>query len=89
MTHFPIDTSNSIGNYISDIDGNMYLDMFNAIAAIGLGYNHPVLLETAESKELKMNVATRAGIGIHPPKEFIENLERAYMDVAPKGLGRV
>ena len=38
---FPVDTSNSLGNYVSDIDGNQYLDLFMAIASIGLGYNHP------------------------------------------------
>ena len=38
---FAVDTSNSLGNYVSDIDGNQYLDLFMAIASIGLGYNHP------------------------------------------------
>lgn len=42
---FPIDTANSLGNYVADIDGNKYLDMFMAIASIPLGYNHPALLE--------------------------------------------
>ena len=41
---FPIDTANSLGNYVADIDGNKYLDMFMAIASIPLGYNHPALL---------------------------------------------
>ena len=54
MTIFPIDTSNSLGNYISDVDGNQYLDMFTAISAIGLGYNHPVLLEAADSEVVKL-----------------------------------
>lgn len=89
MTHFPIDTANSVGNYVSDIDGNQYLDMFTAISAIGMGYNHPALLEAAESDVVKQQVATRAGIGIHPPKEFIEQVEKGYMEVAPKGMTRV
>ena len=74
MTHFPIDTSNSLGNYISDLDGNQYLDMFTSISAIGLGYNHPVLLEVANSDVVKQQVATRAGVGIHPPKEYVSQI---------------
>ena len=50
---FPIDTANSCGNYISDLDGNQYLDMFTSIAAIGHGYNHPALLEIANSEAVK------------------------------------
>ena len=29
---FPIDTGKSIGNFIADIDGNLYLDTFNSIS---------------------------------------------------------
>ena len=47
---FPIDTANSLGNYVADVDGNKYLDMFNAIASISLGYNHPVMLEKAKDE---------------------------------------
>ena len=46
--------------------------MFTSISAIGLGYNHPVLLEVANSDVVKQQVATRAGVGIHPPKEFVD-----------------
>ena len=53
MAQFPIDTANSLGNYISDLDGNQYLDMFTSISAVGLGYNHPVLLEVANSDVIK------------------------------------
>lgn len=45
---FPTDIDNSLGNYVADVDGNKYLDMFCAIASIGLGYNHPVMMEKAK-----------------------------------------
>ena len=63
--------------------------MFTSISAIGLGYNHPILLEVANSDVVKQQVATRAGVGIHPPKEYITQINKAYMDVAPKGMTRV
>ena len=47
---FPIDTANSLGNYVADLDGNKYLDMFMGIASIGVGYNHPVLLEKTKDE---------------------------------------
>ena len=89
MTNNPIDNQASIGNYNADLDGNMKLDLFTSIAAIGMGYNHPALLELAESDAVKRQFATRCGLGIHPPKEFLDIVQRAYMDVAPKGMTRV
>ena len=39
--HFPVSLQDSIGNYVADVDGNKYLDVFTSIACIGMGYNHP------------------------------------------------
>ena len=59
---FPIDLEASYGNYIADIDGNKFLDVFTSIACIGMGYNHPVLLETARSDLMKAVVVNRTGM---------------------------
>lgn len=84
-----MDTENSCGNYISDLDGNKYLDIFTSIAAIGHGYNHPALLEVANSDAVRRQVALRAGCGIHPTKEWLDLIQKAYLDVAPPGMTRV
>lgn len=37
------------GNYIVDVDGNTFLDVFAQIASIPIGYNSPQLLKLAKS----------------------------------------
>lgn len=69
---FPVDTANSLGNYVADVDGNQYLDMFMAIASISLGYNHPVMLKKAQDEIVQQQLITRSGIGVHPEKHYID-----------------
>lgn len=68
--HFPMDLKESSGNYLADLDGNKYLDLFTSISAIPLGFNHPALLETASSEAVAMMLATRTGVGINPPVDY-------------------
>ena len=41
---FPIDLHESCGNYVADVDGNKYLDVFTSISCLPMGYNHPSML---------------------------------------------
>lgn len=54
-----------------------------------MGYNHPVLLEATQSDVLKRMLATRLGLGFAPPMEHREFVQRAFLDVAPKGMDRI
>lgn len=47
------------GNYIVDVDGNTYLDVFAQIASIPVGYNSPQLLALAKT------VSTRSSLPHH------------------------
>lgn len=87
--HFPVDLQESVGNYVADTDGNKFLDMFTSIACVGMGYNHPGLMEAAKSDFMKYALAVRTGVGINPPVEYEEILQKAFMDIAPTGMTRV
>ena len=77
-----------MGNYIADIDGNKYLDVFTSIACIGMGYDHPSALEATRTPLMKHFLATRMGIGINPPLEWEGIVDKAFMEVAPHGMTR-
>jgi 4-aminobutyrate aminotransferase/(S)-3-amino-2-methylpropionate transaminase len=64
---FPVDLESSLGNYVADADGNMYLDVFTSIACIGMGYNHPTLLEASRSDLMKAVLVNRTGMQMNPP----------------------
>ena len=38
------DYQRSTGNYLADIDGNVFLDMFMQMSTLALGYNHRSIL---------------------------------------------
>ena len=74
---------------MADTDGNKYLDVFTSIACIGMGYNHPTLREASRADLMRRVLATRTGIGINPPMEYEGILQKAFMDIAPRGMTRV
>lgn len=62
------------------------LDTFMNIASIGIGYNHPEMLEFARSNEVLTLTVNRPALGIHPPENFPEMIEKGVLKQAPKGF---
>ena len=86
---FPVDLEKSIGNYLADIDGNMYLDTVQNISSRALGYNQPEMLELSMSKKMAHMMTNRTALGLYPPREWDDLVQKAFMDVAPPGLDNV
>ncbi|KAK7207504.1 4-aminobutyrate aminotransferase [Myxozyma melibiosi] len=83
------DYQHSIGNYICDADGNLYLDVYAQIASIPLGYNNPALIEIAKSPEMIDAIVNRPALGNFPSTEWEQILREGLMAAAPPGLDKI
>ena len=86
---FFVDYEKSIGNFIVDVDGNVFLDVYSQISSIPLGYNHPVLIKAATDPKNVATFVNRPAMGILPPRDLTERLRASLLSVAPKGLTEV
>ncbi|TYZ61468.1 hypothetical protein PybrP1_004676 [[Pythium] brassicae (nom. inval.)] len=86
---FFADYTASRGNYLVDVDGNRFLDIYGQIASLPVGYNHPrVVAAMVDPKNLSL-LAQRPCLGIFPPADWVERIENTLLKVAPKGLSDV
>lgn len=83
------DPQQSFGNYVADVDGNKLLDAFCFIASLPLGYNHPNLIEAAQSSLWLPHLVQRPALGYSAPPEWVHTLRTKIMSVAPQGLANV
>lgn len=87
--HFVVDYNKSNGNYIVDVDGNKYLDVYAQIASIPVGYNNTTLIEAAKSPEMASALVNRPAMGNFPSDQWVDILRDGLMKVAPKGLSYI
>jgi 4-aminobutyrate aminotransferase / (S)-3-amino-2-methylpropionate transaminase len=87
--HVYQDARASRGNYLVDVDGNVLLDVYGHIACVPIGYNHPDLLAAWQAGRFDWCMGFRPALGVAPPPEWVDLVERVLMKVAPRGLGKV
>lgn len=84
-----IDYAKSAGNYMVDVDGNAFLDVYTQIASLPLGYNHPAMVAAVSDPRNVATFVNRPAMGVLPPADLVSRLKNALLSVAPKGLSEV
>lgn len=84
-----IDYEKCFGNFLVDVDGNQFLDLYSNISSIPLGYNHPALINAVKKSENLSTFVNRPALGVLPNKEINQQLRDALMSVAPHGHSQV
>lgn len=87
--HVYQDAYRSLGNYLVDVDGNVLLDLYGHIACVPIGYNHPELLRAWREGRFDWCAGFRPALGVAPPAEWVDLVEKALMRAAPPGLSKV
>lgn len=86
---FVVDYAKSHDNFIVDIDGNEYLDVYSQIASIPVGYNNPALIAAAKSPEMISALVNRPAMGNFPAVNWLSLLSKGLLRVAPQGHNQV
>lgn len=76
----------SRGNYLVDVDGNRFLDIYGQIASLPIGYNHPAILEAMTDRKNLALLAQRPCLGVFPPGDWVDRIANTLQKVAPAGL---
>ena len=86
--YFVADYAKSSGNYIVDVDGNKFLDVYAQISSIALGYNNPALIEAAKSDKMIRALVDRPALGNFPGAD-LEDILKQLLKFAPKGQNKI
>lgn len=78
-----VNLKQSKGNFFSDTDGNVILDLN---CSLPLGYNHDVLINARDSSVYDRFLQGSVNVSSVPPQDYADLLGDDVMPVAPAGL---
>lgn len=81
------DLRKSKGNFLFDLNGKKYLDMYGNIGSLPIGYNHNKLNDlNLNDIDIKKLLIHRPALGVNPPLEWKKQVEIFYNNYCPTGL---
>jgi 4-aminobutyrate aminotransferase/(S)-3-amino-2-methylpropionate transaminase len=82
-TRLRVDLSKSLGVNIVDSNGKSYIDMYNNIASLPLGYNHPDLINAMQRGDWNQHLFQRQSLGVLPPDNWEECIDNSIGRLNP------
>lgn len=85
-TRMRVDLSMSLGTTLIDSNGKKYLDMYNNIASLPVGYNHPRMLDAVRNGDWNQHLLQRQSLGVMPPDNWEEKITNSIERINPNHL---
>ncbi|PYI01527.1 aminotransferase class-III [Aspergillus sclerotiicarbonarius CBS 121057] len=85
---FFADYDKSHDNFLVDVDGNEFLDVYAQIASNAVRYNNPTVLQASRSEKMVSALANRPSLGVYPRSNLTQNIHR-LLRIAPAGHSMV
>jgi 4-aminobutyrate aminotransferase-like enzyme len=81
-----IDLKESFGNFFTDVDGNVVMDMHMDNGCNSFGYNHRSLIMDSKMDKFERYVIQRPALGFAPPEEYPSWLLNNLSRIAPANV---
>ena len=78
-----LDLNKSFGNYFTDVDGNVVMDMYMDNGSNSFGYNHRSLIMDSKLDKFERYLVQRPSLGFAPPVEYPSWLLNNLSKIAP------
>jgi 4-aminobutyrate aminotransferase / (S)-3-amino-2-methylpropionate transaminase len=82
-TRMRVDLSKSLGINIIDSNGKKYMDMYNNIASLPVGYNHPRMLDAVRNGDWNQHLLQRQSLGVMPPDDWDKQIDNSIGRINP------